>query len=114
MILHSLLMMETQLSNTAGETAAGAPTTAMVSDKSDVHRYPISHDVTPSRATYLAVADVKECDPLDIPPIGQTINTDSIDSLISTATNGQSVRIAFEYAGCSVTITPGEIEVANP
>lgn len=84
----------------------------MMSDNTaEIHRYQISESMPPSRATYLAVAEAKECDPLDLPPLGQTVDTDSMDAFIGRDPAPPERNVAFEYAGCSLTVTPAEVRI---
>jgi len=71
------------------------------------YRYPIADDMAPSRATYLAVAAAKDCDSLALPPLGETVDADSLDAL----TVADGVTATFDYADCSVTITEKEVRV---
>jgi hypothetical protein len=83
-------------------TTSSAPT--------DEHRYPIAEGEAPSRATFLAVGEATDRDPLDLPPLGRTIDTDSLDDLVGSSSGDLCVR--FAYAGCSVTLTQIEVRIA--
>lgn len=76
------------------------------------HRVPLTEDVGPSRATYLAVARARDCDPLDLPPLAATIDPDGLDALVDGSPATEGVVATFEYAGCSVTVTDEEARVA--
>lgn len=78
-----------------------------------MHRFPITDDMTPSRATYLAVAQVRDCDPLDLPPLGEAIDPDALDALLNSPTDSEVPSSTFEYAGCSVTVTAKEVCVID-
>ena len=62
---------------------------------------------TVSEAVISAVAHVRECDPLDLPPLFQTIDPDALDSVFAPM-NGRSrqneASIEFEYANYTVTV----------
>jgi len=85
----------------------------MPTDRPDgeAFHYPLSHDVAPSRATYLAVAKVKDCDPLDLPALGRSLDTDAIDDLATGTSAIRELSMSFEYADCAVTVTLEEIRV---
>ncbi len=75
------------------------------------HRVPVTEDVAPSRATYLAVARARDCDPLDLPPLAGTVDPDGLDALVDGSADAEGVAGTFEYAGCSVTVTAEEVRV---
>lgn len=76
-----------------------------------MYSYRSPDDVTPSRATVEAVARATERDPLDLSPLGRTIDTDALDALLADADAGAQLSCNFEYAGCSVTVTAVEVRV---
>lgn len=76
-----------------------------------MHILAITEGLTPSQATYNAVAEAKESDPLALPPLGETIDPDALDAIISSAASPGELTVEFEYAGCSVTVTPVAVQV---
>ncbi|APX98460.1 HalOD1 output domain-containing protein [Natronorubrum daqingense] len=69
-----------------------------------------------SQRVVSAVADATDTDPCELEPIFNAINPESLDSLFEP-TNGGASRangtIAFEYAGCDVTVSAdGAIDVS--
>jgi hypothetical protein len=65
----------------------------------------------PSLATVSAVAEAKDADPMELPPLFDSINPDDLDGLVTGANHDTDLSITFEYAGCRVTIDDGEIDV---
>ncbi|MFW6152753.1 MAG: HalOD1 output domain-containing protein [Halobacteriota archaeon] len=63
----------------------------------------------PSTAVIEAVADETGRDPLDMQPLHHFIETDALDTLLSTAEARGHVdmEISFDYAGVSVTVSSG-------
>lgn len=63
-----------------------------------------------------AVSKVTGTDPLDLPTLYETIDVDSLERLFQTppAATGKSVDVAFDYAGCRVTITPEATVIVAP
>lgn len=85
----------------------------MAEDNSaEIYRYPFDRTVAPSQATYLAVAERLDCEPMELPQLGRAVDTDSIDALFDPTKSSQNARLSFEYADCAVTITPAEVQVA--
>lgn len=64
----------------------------------------------PSATVVQAVATEKETDPTALPPLYESIDPDSLDSLLASATD-QKLQIEFEYAGCYVVLD-GTVEVS--
>lgn len=66
-------------------------------------RHPVSERVIH------AVADETGTDPLDLPPLYETIDPDALDALIDSLSDGE---LTFRYTGCAVTIeSTGAIEL---
>lgn len=74
-------------------------------------RYPIPEDEEPSRAAYLAVAEARDTDPLDLPPLAKVIDTDALDAIAGSSSATEDASTTFEYAECMVTITADEVRV---
>lgn len=73
--------------------------------------YRITDDDAPSRATYTAVAAARDCDPIDLPPLAWTVDVDALDAFAEAADEDVAFFSAFEYAGCSVTVTDAAVDV---
>jgi hypothetical protein len=57
------------------------------------------------------VAEVTDCDPLDLPPLYQSIDPDAVDELIESLSSG---TIHFTYANQNIEIaSSGEIALTN-
>lgn len=69
---------------------------------------PIPDDGTASMTTCLAVADEKDVDPLDLPPLADVIDSDALDALADTSSTAEST-VSFQYAGYSVLVTAGAV-----
>jgi hypothetical protein len=65
----------------------------------------------PSEAVLFAIAEVRGCDPTDLPPLNGVIDPEALDDLFSVTAGGDSRcggRLAFEYADCRVVVLGGE------
>lgn len=62
---------------------------------------PTRENYTPSERVVRVVADETGVDPLDLPPLYDTIDTDALNAAVDGLESG-SVR--FDYAGLSVTV----------
>jgi hypothetical protein len=85
--------------------------TTASNDPADDFQYPIAADEDPSEATFLAVGQATDHDPLDLPPLGRRIDTDSLDDLVRGSPDAQGLILTFDYAGCTVTVTHSEVRV---
>jgi len=57
------------------------------------------------------VASIKKVDPLDLPPLYHTIDTDHLDGLVTSLSNPDD-SITFRYADNTVTVTgDGDVSV---
>ena len=74
--------------------------------------YSISPDVYPSTAVVLAVADELDRDELDLPPLGDAIDPDALDSLLRTASS--DVSVTFRYAGFEIDVGTDGVELLSP
>ncbi|UPW00076.1 hypothetical protein M0R88_16370 [Halorussus gelatinilyticus] len=62
---------------------------------------------TPSEAVVLAVADARNCDPVELPPLNDTLDPDALDALFAETVAGRprtGGRITFEYDDCTVAV----------
>lgn len=53
-----------------------------------------------------AVAAATDRDPLDLPPLAETIDPDALDDVFATSASNQ--RLAFDFAGTRVVVEAGE------
>lgn len=60
---------------------------------------------SPSLEIVDRVAEMEEQDPLDLPPLYDSIDPDALDRL------SKSNKIQFEYAGYKITIDSGTIRI---
>jgi hypothetical protein len=80
-------------------------------DVADGYRRSFAPDDTACEATVHAVAEAIGRDALDLPPLGQTIDADGLDRLVSGAPETGPISVRFEYAGCIVTVTSRDVSV---
>lgn len=81
------------------------------SDSNDaVYQFQID-GAAPSQAVYQAVAEAKDCDPLDLPPLARVVDTDGLDAFVEAPLGSQEVTCTLEYAGCVVTVTAESVRV---
>ena len=64
-----------------------------------------------SRTVYGAVAETKGVDPLDLPPLAQAIDGESLDKFVAQSNDNLTFSIQCGYAGCRVTITETEVSI---
>lgn len=64
-----------------------------------------------SRTIYRAVARAKGVDPLDLPPLAESIDGESLEQFVNRSSVDVAFSLSFEYADCSVTVTESEISV---
>ncbi|SNZ04940.1 hypothetical protein SAMN06269185_0729 [Natronoarchaeum philippinense] len=80
------------------------------------HRFTFDPDERASTAVTEAVADVLERDQRDLPPLYESVDGDSLDSIVSSEEplpSRHPVIVSFRYAGCDLTVTShGRIVVA--
>lgn len=72
-------------------------------------RKPIPRDGATHGAATLAIAEAvgaaRDCDPTDLPPLHDYVDTDALDSLLAGARErAECVRLSFRYDGCEVTV----------
>lgn len=66
---------------------------------------------TPATRVVTAVAGAADTDPIDLPPLYDTIDPEALNTLIKSAENG-SVLLTFSYTGYTVIVHgDGEIDV---
>jgi hypothetical protein len=76
------------------------------------YRHSIAADETPSHAVFQAVGAATDRDPIDLPALGRTIDTDSLDDLVAASPAPEDLTVRFDYAACTVTLTPSTVHVS--
>lgn len=67
--------------------------------------------ISTSEAVFQTVADREGVDPLELEPLGATIDPDALDQLFE---RDDAVELSFAYEGYHVTITPdGVVDVED-
>lgn len=67
-----------------------------------------------STAVVVAVADVTDTHPTDLPPLYDVVDPDALDAIFRPSGDGQpgpGVHVTFTMAGCTVSIRDGAITV---
>ncbi|MFC6719804.1 HalOD1 output domain-containing protein [Natrialbaceae archaeon GCM10025810] len=59
--------------------------------------------IEPAAEIVEAVADVKEVDPVSLPPLFERIDPDALNRLLSAETAGE-IHLAFRYCGVDVRV----------
>ena len=70
-----------------------------------------------SQTVVLAVAEATGDDPLELPPLYDTIDPDALNKLFDSSTGGavgRSGRVEFAYAGCDVSVRADERVAVTP
>jgi hypothetical protein len=65
-------------------------------------------DATPTEAVVDAVADARDCDPMDLPPLNDAVDPDALDDLFADMVSGKpryGGYLVFEYCDCTVTVS---------
>lgn len=87
------------------------PTTTRQNRPDVTFRYPTSADESACESVYTAIATAEECSMLDLDPLGETIDTDALNSLFSSGRGHGRSQLTFRYHGYTVTVTENEIAV---
>lgn len=67
---------------------------------------------TPATTVISAVAEVTDSDPIELPPLYHTIETDALNRLFLSKRSDPEIQVSFQYEGCEVTIDgSGEVRV---
>ncbi|QRV17800.1 hypothetical protein JMJ58_22475 (plasmid) [Haloterrigena salifodinae] len=61
-------------------------------------------DNTPVYAVVSAVAEAEGVDPVDLPPLYETIDPEALNDLLSSRDDSTVATVEFEYAGYAVTV----------
>lgn len=70
-------------------------------------------DETVCEAVCRAVATAEGCSELELEPIGDAVDPDSLDALFSPAASNGNCLLTLRYAGYEVVVTDGEITVLS-
>ena len=71
--------------------------------------YPIALGEYPSTAVVLAVADELGRDELDLPPLGDVVDPDALDTLLRRASS--DAIVTFRYAGFEIDVGTDAVEL---
>lgn len=75
-------------------------------------RYDAESDRSVSLLVVQLVAIASDRDPVDLPPLARSVDTDALDAVVdSTLVEGdeKSVRVSFEYGGYRIVIEPNGV-----
>ncbi|WP_276255820.1 HalOD1 output domain-containing protein [Halomontanus rarus] len=91
------------------------PSTEDHLDETDGHRIRWANGTqsTPVSAVVRAVADLNECDPLELPPLIDSIDPDVLNQLFPSETASSVDRLVFSYCGYEVTVGQTEIRLRS-
>lgn len=71
-----------------------------------------------SQRVIAAVADARDVDPLELPPLYNVVDLDALDRIFENGGSGERSgpgRVIFTIAGCEVIVhSDGEVEVTAP
>jgi hypothetical protein len=74
-------------------------------------RYEWDESRGPSVAVVEGVAALTNRRPIELPPLHRTVDADALDMLL-TAKPARTVRVSFDFDGCSVTVDgDGSVEI---
>ena len=84
------------------------------SEQSHRFTYDIDRNELPSEAVVRAVAAVTNTSPLDLDPLRDAIDPDTLNrALERTGTTGVEIELAFRFGGCEVTATSDEVRIRD-
>jgi len=70
-------------------------------------------DETPVGAVVTAVAEATGQSPPEMEPLGEVVDTDALNALVSSAGEPtSSVAVAFDYCGERATVTADDVRIA--
>ncbi len=79
-----------------------------------VYRTDVGEDESLSIATVTLVSEAVDRDPLEIPPLERTIDTDALEELFRATRGGERSCVEFTYAGCEVRVHGNRRVVVDP
>ena len=74
-------------------------------------------DATPTEAVVDAVADARDCEPIELPPLNDAVDPDALDDLFADTPSGRpryDGHLTFRYCDCTVTVSAVGIVVVDP
>lgn len=80
----------------------------------DCTTFEVEEDVPNSIVVVNALAEVMECDPLDLPePLYEVVDPEALDALLASGRTSKatSTSVWFEYCGYGVDATPERISI---
>ena len=84
------------------------------SEQSHRFAYDVGRDELPSEAVVKTVAAVTNTSPLDLDPLHDVIDPDTLNrALDRPGTAGAELELSFTFEGCAVTATPDEVRIAD-
>lgn len=75
------------------------------------HRYSLDADERPSDGVVFAMAELTDRPAIDLEPLAEAVDPEALDRLFAA---DQRREVTFSYLGRPVTVTDGEVEVAEP
>ena len=67
---------------------------------------------TPVYTVVSAVAEVEDSDPVDLPPLYNTINPEALNDLFTSGSETSVDQVTFQYAGYAILVRgSGEVQV---
>ncbi|GAA0675502.1 HalOD1 output domain-containing protein [Natronoarchaeum mannanilyticum] len=86
-------------------------------DRDTGRRFTFDPDEQPSTVVTEAVAEVRDLEQDELPPLYDAIDGDRLDDVVRSddpLPAGEPVRVRFRYAGCEITVTShGAITVSE-
>lgn len=80
--------------------------------------YTVQENESITFAIVQAVSSLQECDPLDLPPLHESVETDALEKVSNSpdATNGSksNIQIEFAFADCNITVEDNDRIVLRP
>lgn len=64
--------------------------------------------VTPTEAVVDAVAEVHDCEPTDLPPLNDVLDSEALDRVFTDTLGGRTRRdghLVFQYCDCTVVVS---------
>lgn len=75
------------------------------------HTYERTPSNSISETIYYAVADARDCDPLDLPPLVRSVDTDALDAFVDESNGLTEFTAVFQYADCEIVVDNGHVSV---
>lgn len=84
------------------------PTTTAADEQ---YVYELAPEQLPSEAVYRTVAAATNTEPLELPPLAETIDTDALDRLHGPGATDTGANTTFAYGGLHVTVGGGTVSL---